>query len=160
MLTASEVGKSTARDAEAATSFTRSNVHSLSLPFSSLLFSSLLFAFLPFASLPFPFLPFLSLPSFLLRAEHLPARSCPKVSLSFPHGGPKSPFRAVAHIPVTRFSGDVSHDEEDGTHASCAVCLEDYQDGEELRVLVCRHQFHRTCIDPWLMTKRSCCPVW
>ena len=49
---------------------------------------------------------------------------------------------------------------EDGTHSTCAVCLEDYVDGEELRALVCGHQFHSACIDLWVTTKRACCPVW
>ena len=65
----------------------------------------------------------------------------------------------VARIPVTYFSSETSHADEDGTHETCAVCLEDYEDGEELRGLVCGHQFHQPCVDPWLMTKRANCPV-
>lgn len=34
----------------------------------------------------------------------------------------------------------------------CPVCLCSYEPGEELRVLPCKHEFHRSCIDAWLLT--------
>eukprot|EP00053_Salpingoeca_punica_P009098 m.81456 g.81456 ORF g.81456 m.81456 type:complete len:490 (-) comp14877_c1_seq3:328-1797(-) len=39
---------------------------------------------------------------------------------------------------------------------SCAVCLEDFESGEELRVLPCGHELHRVCVDPWLSANRTC----
>ncbi|MCO5558703.1 hypothetical protein L7F22_012289 [Adiantum nelumboides] len=42
---------------------------------------------------------------------------------------------------------------------TCAICLEDYKQGERLRVLPCGHEFHVTCIDQWLTTQRCFCPV-
>ncbi|MCO5560725.1 hypothetical protein L7F22_014345 [Adiantum nelumboides] len=42
---------------------------------------------------------------------------------------------------------------------TCAICLQDYKQGERLRVLPCRHEFHVTCIDQWLTTQRCFCPV-
>lgn len=65
----------------------------------------------------------------------------------------------VARLPVTCFAENASHSDEDGTHETCAVCLEDYEDQEELRTLDCDHQFHKGCIDPWLITNRDFCPV-
>eukprot|EP00891_Asterochloris_glomerata_P002536 jgi/Astpho2/2536/Aster-x0539 len=46
-----------------------------------------------------------------------------------------------------------------GTLKTCAVCLEDYSEGEKLRVLPCRHRFHMECIDQWLSSRRPLCPV-
>ncbi len=41
---------------------------------------------------------------------------------------------------------------------TCAVCLCEVEDGEEIRQLTCRHMYHRACIDSWLR-KRGVCPL-
>ncbi|CAN6932193.1 unnamed protein product, partial [Brassica oleracea] len=41
----------------------------------------------------------------------------------------------------------------------CAICLNEFDDGEELRLMPgCSHAFHAPCIDVWL-SSRSTCPV-
>ena len=52
-----------------------------------------------------------------------------------------------------------------GIGDTCTVCLEEYADGEMLRVLPCQHRFHAHCLDCWVQSRavaghaRSCrCP--
>lgn len=42
----------------------------------------------------------------------------------------------------------------------CAICLELFGPGEELRILPCLHRYHAACVDPWLRARnRSECPL-
>ncbi|XP_062307574.1 RING finger protein 215 isoform X1 [Osmerus eperlanus] len=38
----------------------------------------------------------------------------------------------------------------------CAVCLEPFNNNQCLRVLPCLHEFHRDCVDPWLLLQHTC----
>ncbi|KAJ1553591.1 hypothetical protein HK405_007474, partial [Cladochytrium tenue] len=45
------------------------------------------------------------------------------------------------------------------TKEKCTICLSSYEDGEELRILKCRHGFHAECIDQWLLSHVNSCPI-
>lgn len=45
-------------------------------------------------------------------------------------------------------------------HLGCSICTEDFSVGEDVRVLPCKHQFHPSCIDPWLVNVSGTCPLW
>ncbi|XP_050309437.1 E3 ubiquitin-protein ligase RNF13 [Anthonomus grandis grandis] len=62
------------------------------------------------------------------------------------------PKSQLNKIPTCKFQkGD--------RYETCAVCLEDYVEGEKLRVLPCNHMYHIKCIDPWLTKNKRVCPI-
>ncbi|XP_059630902.1 receptor homology region, transmembrane domain- and RING domain-containing protein 2-like [Cornus florida] len=64
--------------------------------------------------------------------------------------------RLVKAMPSLIFTAVL---EDNCTSTTCAICLEDYSVGEKLRILPCRHKFHAFCVDAWLTTWRTFCPV-
>lgn len=52
----------------------------------------------------------------------------------------------------------LTRDDEEANSEShmCAVCIESYRMGDVVTVLTCDHIFHKTCIEPWLLEKRTC----
>ncbi|KAG1816088.1 uncharacterized protein BJ212DRAFT_1356341 [Suillus subaureus] len=46
-------------------------------------------------------------------------------------------------------------------HETCPICIVDFEEGDELRVLPCegKHRFHQTCVDPWLLELSGSCPL-
>ncbi|CAH8832903.1 unnamed protein product [Trichobilharzia szidati] len=63
------------------------------------------------------------------------------------------PVSELNKIPESVF------DKNSCQYETCAICLEDYKDGEKLRILPCKHAYHSKCVDPWLVKRRSCCPI-
>lgn len=41
----------------------------------------------------------------------------------------------------------------------CSICLAEYEVGEQVRTLPCYHQYHKGCIDPWLLNVAALCPI-
>lgn len=41
---------------------------------------------------------------------------------------------------------------------SCAICLNDFNPNEQIKILPCNHGFHAICLDPWLKCS-DLCPI-
>ncbi|KAK1359838.1 receptor homology region, transmembrane domain- and RING domain-containing protein 1-like [Heracleum sosnowskyi] len=42
---------------------------------------------------------------------------------------------------------------------TCAICLQDFKDGDSLKILPCQHKFHANCVGSWLTKWNTFCPV-
>ncbi|KAI9699160.1 MAG: hypothetical protein M1820_007239 [Bogoriella megaspora] len=58
------------------------------------------------------------------------------------------PIRSAAPAAMLAAPGD-----------SCAICLDGLEDDDDVRGLTCGHAFHAACLDPWLTSRRACCPL-
>lgn len=67
-----------------------------------------------------------------------------------------APQQVVFNLPTKTFF--VSKRVENAPQ-ECAICLEDFVDDDELRIMPCKHEFHITCIDGWLTTRKKFCPI-
>ncbi|KAI9720047.1 MAG: hypothetical protein M1812_003174 [Candelaria pacifica] len=75
------------------------------------------------------------------------------------------------HTVDSSRAGDPEDDEDDQIHTaiapellaspgdSCAICLDTIEDDDDVRGLTCGHAFHAGCLDPWLTSRRACCPL-
>jgi len=56
-------------------------------------------------------------------------------------------------------SGSEGEEVGSGDVDVCAVCIEEYVEGDWLRELPCGHRFHAACIDEWLTKMQATCPL-
>ncbi|KAJ6852736.1 RING-H2 finger protein ATL3-like [Iris pallida] len=79
-------------------------------------------------------------------------------SSDLPNSNPSAPRRldsdVLNSLPVGVFSGE----DVDGLEAAeCAVCINDFGEGEKVRVLPrCGHRFHVDCVDMWFCSHSTC----
>ncbi|XVF59776.1 hypothetical protein PTKIN_Ptkin07bG0303200 [Pterospermum kingtungense] len=60
-------------------------------------------------------------------------------------------------IPVLVFGSESTPSSE---IENCPICLEEYVNGDRLRVLPrCNHMFHKSCIEKWLQVPSLYCPI-
>nr|POE89812.1 receptor likey region, transmembrane domain- and ring domain-containing protein 3 [Quercus suber] len=61
----------------------------------------------------------------------------------------------AAAVAAERSGGHEDNHESEG----CSICTEDFELGQDQRVLPCNHRFHPACIDPWLLNISGTCPL-
>jgi len=76
-------------------------------------------------------------------------------------GVPPARPRAGPSIATTSSSAQEDPLPEAIGHETCPICIVDFEDGDDVRVLPCegKHVFHQACVDPWLLELSSSCPI-
>lgn len=69
---------------------------------------------------------------------------------------PEEHEEGIAAAAAATTKDSASHDDTLG----CSICTEDFEKGQDLRVLPCDHKFHPECVDPWLLNVSGTCPLW
>jgi len=62
-------------------------------------------------------------------------------------------WRVIDHSDNSSDKGEASEPK------SCCICMECFVEGDSVRTLPCKHDFHASCIDRWLLQCSECCPA-
>ena len=62
-------------------------------------------------------------------------------------------------IEATAINNKNADGTDDQGQLGCSICTEDFNKGEEVRLLPCNHKFHPICVDPWLLNVSGTCPL-
>ena len=57
----------------------------------------------------------------------------------------------VAQLPTSKYK-KIPNEKE----TTCSICMSEYEEGEELKTLMCLHRFHTPCIEEWLGKSEKC----
>ena len=99
------------------------------------------------------------------------ANSEPTTRDSPPESTPGQEANDVNHTSQRDETGDARRSVEGGIAAAvdssqstpnrfgCSICTEDFETGQDQRVLPCDHRFHPECVDPWLLNVSGTCPL-
>lgn len=91
-----------------------------------------------------------SLPGSPLRRQHGMADSSKKAGLRWSSDQIKS---MMDMLPKYHFEPEKHSEDED--HKACAICLDDYEKGDDLTLMPCFHRFHSACVTSWILTDRQ-----
>lgn len=72
-------------------------------------------------------------------------------------GSVPAPNEIVESLPVKAYTKPTKFQSEEV--AQCYICLLEYEEGDEMRILPCHHEFHKKCIDKWLKEIHRVCPL-
>jgi len=61
-------------------------------------------------------------------------------------------LKSLDHLPTAVFEGQ----ELPSNQTTCAICMAEFETGEDLRSLHCAHFYHKECIDKWLGVATAC----
>jgi hypothetical protein len=71
-----------------------------------------------------------------------------------------SDIKAAGAVSTQKPHEPPPHAADEDNSLGCSICTEDFERGQDVRVLPCSHSFHPACIDPWLLNVSGTCPLW
>ncbi|CAL5339493.1 unnamed protein product [Camellia sinensis] len=80
------------------------------------------------------------------------------LSLSLSMVSLPAPEAIVDSFPVKNHRKPEKTESEDDAE-QCYICLSEYEEEDEIRVLPCHHEFHMSCVDKWLKEIHGVCPL-
>jgi E3 ubiquitin-protein ligase RNF115/126 len=69
------------------------------------------------------------------------------------YGTPPASKTAIEALPTMKVTEEMMKSEMNN---QCAVCKDEFESGEEVKGMPCKHVFHEDCIMPWLKMHNSC----
>ncbi|KAJ4886964.1 E3 ubiquitin-protein ligase RING1-like [Raphanus sativus] len=68
------------------------------------------------------------------------------------YGTPPASKSAVDALPTVKVTMDMLRSEMN----QCAVCMDEFEEGGDVKEMPCKHVFHQGCLMPWLELHNSC----
>ncbi|ESQ47889.1 hypothetical protein EUTSA_v10021059mg [Eutrema salsugineum] len=68
------------------------------------------------------------------------------------YGTPPASKSAIDALPTVKVTKDMLKSEMN----QCAVCMDEFEDGSDVKQMPCKHVFHQDCLLPWLQLHNSC----
>ncbi|KAG2246794.1 hypothetical protein Bca52824_086422 [Brassica carinata] len=68
------------------------------------------------------------------------------------HGTPPASKSAIDALLTVKVTLDMLNSEMN----QCAVCMDEFEDGRDVKQMPCKHVFHQDCLMPWLELHNSC----
>ncbi|KAF2157392.1 hypothetical protein K461DRAFT_284026 [Myriangium duriaei CBS 260.36] len=112
--------------------------------------------------------------SSLRAASPRPDLPSPAIEITAPPGestDQNEKSEGTDHVPLQQVTSHDSEHDDDPIRApappemltmpgdTCAICIDNLEDDDDVRGLTCGHAFHAACVDPWLTSRRACCPL-
>mmetsp|Transcript_11971 Transcript_11971/g.20216 ORF Transcript_11971/g.20216 Transcript_11971/m.20216 type:complete len:264 (-) Transcript_11971:711-1502(-) len=74
--------------------------------------------------------------------------------------GPQpAPTTIVEHLSTRKYRAPSPKGKSEEEDHECYICLSEYCEGETIRILPCKHEFHAACVDKWLKEVHRVCPL-
>jgi len=61
----------------------------------------------------------------------------------------------IDSLSLVKYSNEMNKNVDEESK-KCPICLDQFEEGQDVRFLWCMHRFHKSCVDQWLGTHTNC----